>query len=175
MLLIQNSKLRYSTDTFQTHKSFCYLFKLQLHDTIHIPSKHGCHSVTHSIFPQLRYTPNTEVILSLISRYSPDTLQTRKPFCHLFRFKSPGTTQIQSTYGYHFDVHSPDLQQVFLDGIYKPIYNKILSPLQMASLSPFPQLLHQVQIYGHSSVQSSFTFESRTTKIANLTLQVQED
>ena len=68
------------------------------------------------------------------------------------------------------------VQQSFLDGIYKPISNKILASLQMASLSPFPQLhFCRVQIYGHSSVQSSFTFKPRTTKLADLALQVQED
>ena len=56
---------RYSSDTLQTRKPFCYLFKFQV-----------------SI--QYRYTPDTEVILSLIQisnfRYSPDMLQTRIPF-----------------------------------------------------------------------------------------------
>ena len=38
-----NSSFRYNTDTLQTWKSFCYLFNIQY-----------------------RYTPDTEVILSLI-------------------------------------------------------------------------------------------------------------
>ena len=45
---------------------------------------------------------------------------------------------------YRSDTYSSDLQlknhQTFLDFIYKAISNKILSPLKMASLSPFPQL-----------------------------------
>ena len=39
-------------------------------------------------------------------------------------------------------------------------------PFQMASLSPFPHpLLWQVQISGHSSVQSPFTLESRKANL----------
>ena len=68
----------------------------------------------------------------------------------------------------------------FPDGIYKPIPDKILlhlqmasispssypSSLQMASLSPFPTshcwyYTMRVQIFGHFSVQSSSTFGSR--------------
>ena len=56
----------------------------------------------------------------------------------------PDTVQIRSKHGLHSDTHSFSLQltiqQPFLGGIYKPISDKILSLLQMASLSPFPQL-----------------------------------
>ena len=54
------------------------------------------------------------------------------------------TIQIRSRHGRHSGTHSFSLkfiiQHTFLDGIYKPISNKVLSLLQMASLSPFPQL-----------------------------------
>ena len=74
-------------------------------------SRHGSHSISHSdstINLKFRYTPDMEVILSLVQipitvrihsrhgshsathtdlnfRYSPDMLQTRLPFCHSFR------------------------------------------------------------------------------------------
>ena len=119
-------------------------------------------------------------------------LQTRKPFCYLFRFKyrySSDTLQIwillfcsyrfslqiRSKYGHYSDAYSFDLQQTFLDGIYNPISNKFLTYSPNGIFKPIPSTTFwRVQIYGHSSVQSSFTFESRTTKLANLTLQVQE-
>ena len=96
---------------------------------------------------QYRYTPDTEVILLFIHiqvqlqlGYAPDT----DAISLLIQIQSLDTVQIRSRYGHHYDTHSFDLQlavqQTFLDGIYKPISEKILSPLQMTSLSPFPQL-----------------------------------
>ena len=58
--------------------------------------------------------------------------------------QSPDTVQIRSKHRYHSDTYSSDLQraiqQTSLDGIFKPVSNKVLSNLQMESLSPFPQL-----------------------------------
>ena len=70
------------------------------------------------------------------------------------------------------------------NGIYKPILDKVLSRLQMASISPspYPPSLQmasispfptshcwysnmRVQISGHSSVQSPFTLESRKANL----------
>ena len=107
LILIQIS----SSDTLQTRKPFCHLFSSLIQIPVQIRSRHGFHSVTYSDFPQLRYAPDTVVILSLIQIQSSDT------------------TQIRSRYGYHSDAHSFAIQQTFLDGIYKPISNKILSPL----------------------------------------------
>ena len=78
---------------------------------------------------------------------------------------------------------SPQLSITFPNGIYKPIPDKILSHLQMASISPssYPPSLQmasvspfptshcwystmRVQISGHSSVQSSSTFGSRKAR-----------
>ena len=53
------------------------------------------------------------------------------------------------------------IQQTFLDGIFKPISSKILpSPNGIFKLIP-ASMFWRVQIYGQSSVQTSFTFESR--------------
>ena len=140
---------------------------------------------------QFRYAQDKDAIMIVIqtstSRYSPDTLQTRKPFWYSFifyaldtvhirsrcgyysishsDFKYPDTAQIRSRRGHHSDTYSSDLQltiqQTILDGIYKPIYNKIL-PSPNGIFKPIPSTIFwRVQIYGHSSVQSSFTFESR--------------
>ena len=53
------------------------------------------------------------------------------------------TVQIRSKHGHNFDTHSFSLQltikQTFLDCIFKTISSKVLSHLQMAYLSPFPQ------------------------------------
>ena len=98
-------------------------------DTIQIHSRHGSHSDIHSKF---KYS------------YSSDTHQKRAPFFCSYKNQSPDTVQWHSRHGYHFDAHSSHLQhtvqQTFLDGIFKPISDKILSHLQMTSLSPFPQL-----------------------------------
>ena len=103
------------------------LIQIQLSNTVQIRSRHGCHSDTHSNSDfqiQYRYAPDTDAILLLIQIQSPDT------------------TQIRSRHGHHSETYSFDLkltiQQTLLDGIYKPISNKILSSLQMASLIPFP-------------------------------------
>ena len=143
----------YSSDTFQTWKSFCYSFRFSFQNTVQIRSRHGFHSDTYS-----------------------------------------DTVQIHSRHGFHYDTHSDStfryasdtnailtliwfqltdiVQQSFLDGIYKPISNNILSSLQMEFLSPFSlPSHHRVQISGHSSVQSSSAFESRMEKLVNLTLQ----
>ena len=78
---------------------------------------------------------------------------------------------------------SPQLSITLPNGIYKPIPDKVLSHLQMASISPssYPPSLQmasispfptshcwdstmRVQISGHSSVQSSSTFGSRKAR-----------
>ena len=86
---------------------------------------------------QYRYDPGTVAILSLIQistirlqyGYAPGT----EAILSLIQIQSPDTVQIRSRYGHHSDTHSFDLQltiqKTFLDGIYKPISNKILSPL----------------------------------------------
>ena len=113
--------------------------------------------------------PNMDVNISLIQIQLLKTVYgcfpTWMSICCLFRIQ----IQIQLQLRYVPDTDTIQMfillifQQTFLDGIYKPISDKILSHLQMASLSPFPQTtLWRVQIYEHSSVQSSFTFESRT-------------
>ena len=66
----------------------------------------------------LRIPPDTDANLLPIQTPSSETFQTWTPFWY-----SP-----------------THLQQTFLDGIFKPISDKILSHLQMAYLSPFPQL-----------------------------------
>ena len=136
------------------------LIQTRISDTVQIRSRHGCHSVTYPDSPQLRDAPDTDAILFLIQlRDAPDT----DAILLLIQIQHLDTAWIHSRYGcYSFD-HS-DLvpryntdtfqiripfwysffwlttQQTFLDGIYKPISNKILWLLQMASLSPFPQL-----------------------------------
>ena len=109
---------RYSTDTLQTLRPLCYSFR------------------------------------GLFFRYSSNTLQTRTPFWYSFRYNSQtqyryapdtdatlilsqnqlsDTLQIRSRHIRHSDAHSFNLQitiqQSLLDGIYKPISNKTLSPL----------------------------------------------
>ena len=85
----------YSSDTLQTRMPFWYSIRFQVQiqygyaldtdaillriqittsDTVHIRSRRGCHSVTHS---------------DLKFRYNSDTLQTRMPFWYSFRFNSP--------------------------------------------------------------------------------------
>ena len=94
---------------------------------------------------KFRYAPDTVAILSLVLifsqfRYALDTVV----ILLLIQSQIQDTVQIRSKYGYHSDTFSSDLQltvqQTFLDGIFKPISNKILQPLQMESLRPFPQL-----------------------------------
>ena len=100
LILIQISTIRYILDTLQTWKPFYFSFRFNYH--IHF-----------------RYTPNTEVIFSLMQIQvqictihgchsvtysdfsSPDTLQTRKSFCHLFR------SQLQFRY-------TPDTEVILL-------------------------------------------------------------
>ena len=108
----------------------------------------------------------------------------KMPSKKIDRIRDIGVTGVQtcalpissSTTGIRALAKESLMRSTFLDGMFKPISGEIQSHLQMASLSRFPQpYFWRVQIYGHSSVQSSFTFESQTTKLANLTLQVQED
>ena len=139
---------------------------------------------------QYGYTPDTAVILLLAQtsaiRYRLDMLQTRKLFYFLFKFNYPLHFQMASI--------SPSTYQQSPNGIYKLIPDKILSHLQMESINPssYPPSFQMasvspfttshcwyytmwVQISGHSSVQSSSTFESRMAKLANLNPQAQED
>ena len=97
----------YSTDTLQTRKPFCHSFRIRLQI-------------------QSRYAPDTDSILSLI------LIIRSRHGCYSFVFshyKSPDTVQIRSRHESHSDTYSSDLQltiqQTFLDGIYKPISNKI--------------------------------------------------
>ena len=93
----------YSLDTLQTRWPFYYSFRftfqiqfryapntdailILIHIfTVQIRSRQGFHSVTHSDSP---------------FRYNSDTLQTRMPFCYLFRSRH----QIQSRYAPDSDV-----------------------------------------------------------------------
>ena len=79
---------------------FCHSFRFQLQVTVQIHSRLGSHSVAYS-------------------RYNPDTLQTRKSLCHLFR--SQLQFQIHSRHGSHSTTHtdlnfrySPDTLQTRL-------------------------------------------------------------
>ena len=86
--------------------------------------------------------------------YSSDTLQTRKPFWYSYRinlliiFKYTLNTDAilmfkhtnyisTSILGWHLQAHLQQDSTTSPKGIYKPIPNKILLPLQMVSLSPF--------------------------------------
>ena len=96
-------------------------------NTIQIHSRHGSHSDINS---KSKYS------------YSSDTLQARTPFFRSHRL----SLQIQFKCIPNADTilmlilltYSFAIQQIFLDGIFKPISDKTLSHLQMASLSPFP-------------------------------------
>ncbi|CAI8609586.1 unnamed protein product [Vicia faba] len=127
-MLIQISSqdtLRYTPDA----DAILSLIQISDSDTVRIHSRYGSHSITHSDYSY---------------RHSLDTLQDTDAILLLIQIRSPDIVKIRSRRGYHSDTHSfdlqPTVQQTFLDGIYNPISNKILSPLQMASLSPFPQL-----------------------------------
>ena len=73
---------------------------LILQDTVQIRSRHGCHSFIYSDFE---------------FRYSTDTLQTRMPFCHLFKFQLSDTVQIHSRHGSHSVTHSDLLFRYSMD------------------------------------------------------------
>ena len=88
------------------------LIQIQTSDTVQIRSRHGCHSVTYSDFPQLRDAPDTDAILFLIT-----SLQMQ------FKYV-PDADIILNTYSFDLQLKT---QQTFLDGIFKPIPNKILS------------------------------------------------
>ena len=134
---ISQIQSRYDPDT----NAILILIQIQLSDTVQMHSRRGCHSSTHS---------------NSASRYSSDTLQTQKPFWYSFKFYFQKRVkynplmdiilvlnlthplfQCKSTRGlfWHF-LYSH--QQSFLDGICKPISNNFSSPVQIASLGPFP-------------------------------------
>ena len=76
---------------------------------------------------------------------------------------------------------SDDSPSYLSDGIFKPIFGDISSSPPNGICNPILDTtytvqhhLRRVQISGHSSVQSSSTFESRKAKLANLTLQAKE-
>ena len=149
LFIHSDSAFRYIPDTPQTQLPFCHSFK---------------------IYPQHTVALYTDV--SMLPIHNTDTLQIRQSFWYSFKDQ----IQLQLRYAPDTDAililiqFQLTVQQSFLDGIYKPISNNFLSSLWMTSLSPFPRPSHhRVQISGHSSVQSSSTFESRTTKLANLT------
>ena len=141
---------------------FCFSFRFNYQFQVQIHSRHGSHSVTYS---DPWYSSNTLQTLksfcySFIFKfsYNSDMLQTQKPFCYSFRFSlqiqlryvpDTDTILILTTYnstnilGWHLQAH---LQQ---DSITSP--NGIFKHIPSATLC-------RVQIYGHSSVQSSFTF-----------------
>ena len=141
-----------------TQMFLCHPFRIQIH------SRHGSHSDIHSKF---KYS------------YSSDTPQTRTPFLCSYRLSLqiqikciPDTDTILMLIllTYHIAI-----QQTFLDGIFKPISSKIL-PSPNGIFKPIPSTIFwRVQIYGHPSVQSSFYLRVAKGKLANLTLQVQED
>ena len=122
---------------------------------------------------QYKYTPDTMVILLLIQtttiRYRLDTLKTRTPLFRSYKlslhiqFKCiPDTDTIMMLILLTYNIA---IQQTFLDGIFKPISSKIL-PSPNGIFKPIPSTIFwRVQIYGHSSVQSSFTFESRKANL----------
>ena len=104
---------RYSTDTLQTWKSFCYSFRYQLQDTVQIHSRCGSHFVAHS---------------DSDFRYSSDTLQTRMPSWYLFRFQLSDTVQICPRHGFHSITYS-DFPQLR----YAPDTDVILSIIQISN------------------------------------------
>ena len=150
---------RYSSDTLQTRKPFWYSFRFQ--PQIH--SRHGSHSDTHSDFNLIDTAQIRSRHISHSNTHSDFTLLIQFGYILntetvlIFKHTNYISTSIL---GWHLQAH---LQQ---DSITSP--NAIFKPIPSTTL-------WQVQIYGHSSVKSSFTFESRTVKLANLTLQVQED
>ena len=102
LFLIQIQLSISSTDTLQTRKSFCHLFRSRLQfrytpdtevillltqisasDTVQICSRHGFHSVPHS-----ELIPNTQL------------LHTQMLLCY------PFTIQIHSRHDSHSDIHS---------------------------------------------------------------------
>ena len=99
----------------------------------------------------------TRMLIYCLFRPSVQRLQTWIPFWY-----SP--THLQHT-----------VQQTFLDGIFKPISDKILSHLQMGSLSPFPQLCFDGCKFMGTLVSNHLLPWVANGKLANLTLQVQED
>ena len=165
------------------------LIQISTSDTVQIRSRHGFHSATHS-----ELIPNTQLLhiqmflcypsgIQIHSRhdshsdihskfkysYNSDTLQTRTPFFCSYRlslqiqFKCiPNTDTILMLILLTYNIA---VQQTFLDGIFKPISSKILPSLN-GIFHPIPAVtIWRVQIYGHSSVQSSFTFESRKANL----------
>ena len=144
---------RYSKDTPQARRSFYYSFRHQQSDTDQISSKHRSHSTSHSdstINFEFRYTPGTEVILSLVQipvtvrihsrhgshssahtdlnfRYNPDTCQTRSPFCHSFKhLPSPEMLQTWMSFCRLFRF------QIQIQYRYTPDTESILSLIQIS-------------------------------------------
>ena len=120
-------------------------------DTIQIHSRHGSHSVIYSRF---KYS------------YNSDTLWTRMLFPCSYR----SNLQIQLRYVPDTDTipililltYNIQFNKQILDGIFKPISIKILPSLN-GIFKPIPSATFwQVQIYGHTSVQSSFTLDRKS-------------
>ena len=112
-------------------------------DTVQIHSRHGSYSDTY---------------LDFKSRYNIDTLQTRMPFWHLFRFQ----VQIRSRYRCHFDTYSDFKFRYSSDTLQKrlPFWCSFKIQIQFRYTPDPDAILIFIQIF--NSRYSSDTFKTQT-------------